>query len=244
MGEASRTYDDAILKMLLELCFFAPSSTQPAMANVAKLLLLQGGKCFYCGNRLALEDATIDHVLAKALGGDNSEANTVACCHSINQVFGHATPKEKLTAIINAGGRIDCPPKPAKKALPVEATIPTQEPIQPVPPAVLLQKQLPKPQPAQKATAKSASPKPTKQKTAPEKKPSELRKPLQEAFHAAAAVNGGGKALLTIVSLELRKRVPGFVVKRYGEKTFARLITVLGYRVDKDWCSPQKLAAV
>ncbi|MBP2667672.1 MAG: nuclease [Firmicutes bacterium] len=137
MGEASRTYDDAILKMLLELCFFAPSSTQPAMANVAKLLLLQGGKCFYCGNRLALEDATIDHVLAKALGGDNSEANTVACCHSINQVFGHATPKEKLTAIINAGGRIDCPPKPAKKALPVEATIPTQEPIQPVPPAVL-----------------------------------------------------------------------------------------------------------
>ena len=84
------------------------------MANVSKLLMIQGGKCFYCGNKLALEDATIDHVLPKALGGDNTEANTVACCHSINQAFGNATPKEKLTAIINAGGRIECPPKPVK----------------------------------------------------------------------------------------------------------------------------------
>lgn len=191
------------------------------MANVAKLLTLQGGKCFYCGNKLALDEATIDHVIAKALGGDNSEANTVACCHSINQAFGNATPKEKLAALINAGGRIECPPKPIKKLSPEIVEQPTQSP---------------KP----KAAKKTTPPKQTKQKPAPEIKPSVLRKPLQEAFQTAAEGNGGDKALLTTVCLELRKKVPEFAVKRYGEKTFAKLVAVLGYRVDKHWCSPPK----
>lgn len=206
------------------------------MANIAKLLMLQGGKCFYCGNKLPLEDATIDHVLAKALGGDNSEANTVACCHSINHAFGNATPKEKLTAIISAGGRIDCPPKPTKKTLPLAAEFPAQEPRQVESPLAAQ----PKPQPVKEAAAKSAPPKQTKQKPAPEKKPSELRKPLQEAFKEAAMCTEGKKALLTKVSQELRKKVDNFVVKHYGEKTFAKLVTVLGYRVDKDWCYPKK----
>lgn len=78
------------------------------MANVAKLLTIQGGKCFYCGEKISIDDATIDHVIPKAMGGDNTEGNAVACCHSINHAFGHATPKEKLTALINSGGKIDC----------------------------------------------------------------------------------------------------------------------------------------
>lgn len=190
--------------------------------------MLQGGKCFYCGNKLPLKDATIDHVVAKALGGDNSEANTVACCHSINHAFGNATPKEKLTAIINAGGRIDCPPVPAKKTVSVVAESPAKKPKQVEPLLV------------EKAVAKSTPPTLAKQKPAPEKNPSELRKPLQDAFKSAAAINGGEKALLTIVSIKLRKNVSDFVVKHYGQKTFAKLVTVLGYRVDKDWCYPKK----
>lgn len=186
------------------------------MANVAKLLMLQGGKCFYCGNKLKLEDATIDHVVAKALGGDNTEANTVACCHSINHAFGSATPKEKLTAIINAGGRIECPSIPTKK---------------------------PGPKPSESATAKPPvikQPKVANQKAPPEIKPSELRKPLQQAFSSAAAANGGEKAMLTAVSIEIRKLVPGFAVKKYGQKTFANLVKALGYRIEKDWCFPPK----
>lgn len=207
------------------------------MASVAKLLMIQGGKCFYCGNKLVLEEATVDHVIPKALGGDNTEANTVACCHSINQAFGNATPKEKLTAIINAGGRIECPPKPVKKATTAAIESPSPTPDQPP-------KLQPAPSPVPKQTARpnAAAHKQaqTKQKPAPEKKPSELRKQLQEAFQAAAVVNGGNKAMLTAVSLELRKRVQGFVVKSYGEKTFAKLVSVLGYRIDKNWCLPPK----
>ena len=205
------------------------------MANVAKLLIIQGSKCFYCGNKLTLEDATVDHVIPKAFGGDNTEANTVACCHSINQAFGNATPKEKLTAIINAGGRIECPQKPVNKTttVAIESPLPTHKQthkLQPEPASDPTPSAVEEPK-----TAANKQPQ-TKQKPVPENKPSELRKPLQEAFQAASAANGGDKALLTAVSLELRKKVPKFVVKNYGEKSFARLVSVLGYRVDKNWC--------
>lgn len=195
------------------------------MANVAKLLMIQGGKCFYCGKKLALEYATIDHVIAKALGGENTEANTVACCHSINQAFGNATPKEKLTAIINAGGRLDCPSTPVKKPTPVViASAPAKPPVakKPVVPAVAKQ------------------PKATNNKAPPEIKPSEFRKPLQDAFAKAAAMHGGEKAMLTAISIEVRKLVNGFAVKKYGEKTFANLVKKLGYRIENDWCFPPK----
>ena len=190
------------------------------MANVAKLLMIQGGKCFYCGKKLALGNATIDHVIAKALGGENTEANTVACCHSINQAFGNATPKEKLTAIINAGGRLDCPSTPVKKPVPaVTASAPAKKLAAPP-----IAKQL----------------KATNQKAPPEIKPSEFRKPLKDAFAKAAAMNGGDKAMLTAISIEVRKLVNGFTVKKYGEKTFANLVKKLGYRIENDWCFPPK----
>jgi hypothetical protein len=201
------------------------------MANVAKLLMIQGGKCFYCGNKLAMDDATIDHVIPKALGGDNSEGNTVACCHSVNQAFGNATPKEKLTALINAGGLIECPTRSPKQVIaPPPVTIPTatattrpiEVPVVPLEP------------PKQKAAVS----KPT-----PAKKPSELQKPLRESFQAASTAHGGQKALLSAVGVELRKRILGFAVKNYGEKTFAKLVAILGYRVDKTWCYTDKGAA-
>jgi hypothetical protein len=79
------------------------------MANTAKLLMLQGGRCFYCREQLALEDATLEHVIPKSQGGDASEANTVACCAAMNHLLGNATAKEKLAAVINAEGKIACP---------------------------------------------------------------------------------------------------------------------------------------
>ena len=201
--------------------------------------MLQGGKCFYCGNKLALENATIDHILAKALGGDNSEANTVVCCRAVNQAFGNATPKEKLSAIIAAGGRIECPKKEIEPvALAAQAVIssPPNE-VQLSFPPLRSQSNAPSAKGVAEQSTKKNQP---RQKSSPEIKPSQLRKPLQDAFLAAAAVNGGEKALLTAVSLELRKKVTGFVVKRYGEKTFARLVSVLGYRIEKNWCWPPK----
>ncbi len=58
------------------------------MANVLKLLTIQGGKRFYCGRKLALAKATVE-VQPKVHGGYNSDANAVACCAGIKVVGGH-----------------------------------------------------------------------------------------------------------------------------------------------------------
>lgn len=183
------------------------------MANVAKLLLLQGGLCFYCREKLPAADATADHVVPKALGGDSSEGNLVACCRAINSAFGHASPKEKLAALIASGGRLECPGKVMKNAEAEAsvATVPTS--------GAGVQASLP-PKRAEPKTSKPLD---------------ELRKPLREAFQAAAAKNGGGKANLAAVGVELRKRVDGFAVKAYGYATFGKLVSALGYRVEDKW---------
>jgi 5-methylcytosine-specific restriction endonuclease McrA len=45
-----------------------------------------GHHCVYCGRDLATEVATLDHVLACELGGDNKSSNLVTCCTSCNSV--------------------------------------------------------------------------------------------------------------------------------------------------------------
>lgn len=46
-------------------------------------------KCQYCNIELEPKDATIDHVLPRALGGQNSWTNCVACCFDCNSKKGH-----------------------------------------------------------------------------------------------------------------------------------------------------------
>lgn len=184
------------------------------MANLAKLLVIQGGKCFYCGKKIALDDATVDHVIAKALGGDNSEGNTVACCHAINQAFGHATPKEKLLAVINGAGQLECPVKRSSGE-----TAPS----------------IPKPELSTAKTTHVGNHLPV-----PTLSPAALKQPIQAAFQVASASHGGEKAMLSAIGVELRKRVKDFNVKHYGEKTLGKLVTSLGYRIDKHWCLKDK----
>ncbi|MBU6955451.1 DUF433 domain-containing protein [Hahella sp. HN01] len=78
------------------------------MASLQGLLLEQGGRCFYCRNPLEAENASIDHVLAKSLGGDNSRDNEVACCKRMNYLFANMTPKQKLNAILTYFGGMPC----------------------------------------------------------------------------------------------------------------------------------------
>ena len=44
-----------------------------------------GASCRWCRSELSFEDATVDHVVPVALGGDDSLANLVLACESCNQ---------------------------------------------------------------------------------------------------------------------------------------------------------------
>lgn len=74
-----------------------------------RLLFAQGGRCFFCDDLLHPAEASIEHVVALANGGGNSDENCVACCKSLNRLLGSMSLKEKLGVILNQRGKFSCP---------------------------------------------------------------------------------------------------------------------------------------
>jgi len=79
------------------------------MKQLERLMFLQGGRCFFCKELLPASEASVEHLLASANGGSNSEENCVACCKSLNALFGHKSLKEKLQVVLNQQGQFECP---------------------------------------------------------------------------------------------------------------------------------------
>ena len=76
---------------------------------IDRLLFAQGGLCFFCDAPLPKEEATVEHLDAKANGGTNSDKNCVACCSEINSLLGSMSLKEKIRVILNQNGKFACP---------------------------------------------------------------------------------------------------------------------------------------
>lgn len=56
-----------------------------------------------------MADASIDHVIPRAMGFFEGFQNLVACCRDINSLFQELPPKHKIEMILNAGGMSICP---------------------------------------------------------------------------------------------------------------------------------------
>ena len=59
------------------------------------------GKCQYCGKKLSKSEKTIDHVIPKSRGGENSWENVVLCCKKCNKKKGDKTPEEANMKLLN-----------------------------------------------------------------------------------------------------------------------------------------------
>ncbi len=55
-------------------------------------------RCMYCGSR---EMLTIDHVIPKSRGGDDSWENLVSACTGCNHLKGNRTPKEAGMSLLS-----------------------------------------------------------------------------------------------------------------------------------------------
>lgn len=78
-------------------------------SKLGRMLYLQSGKCFFCGNSLREADASTEHLHAKSNGGKSTEDNEVVCCKALNQTFGNMDLKRKFEFVIKQAGNFKCP---------------------------------------------------------------------------------------------------------------------------------------
>jgi len=74
-----------------------------------RLMFVQGGMCFFCKQPLPKTEASVEHLLASANGGSNSDENCVACCKAVNRLLGSMSLKEKFQVVLNQKGQFKCP---------------------------------------------------------------------------------------------------------------------------------------
>ncbi|RKI87876.1 HNH endonuclease [Parablautia intestinalis] len=59
-----------------------------------------GGRCELCGQRLLLENMTLDHIVPLSMGGGESMENLQAACYACNQFKSNILPDDFMDRII------------------------------------------------------------------------------------------------------------------------------------------------
>lgn len=80
-----------------------------ALSKLRKMLYLQSGRCFFCGEPLREEEANIEHLNPLSKGGTRTEDNEVACHATLNETFGSMELKRKFEFTLKASGKFKCP---------------------------------------------------------------------------------------------------------------------------------------
>ncbi len=87
-----------------------PAVEKPkALSKLGKMLYLQSGRCFFCGEPLREEDASIEHLNPTSKGGTRTEDNEVVCHATLNATFGSLDLKRKFEFTLKAAGKFKCP---------------------------------------------------------------------------------------------------------------------------------------
>lgn len=65
-------------------------------AKISRYMLYKrdNGRCSYCGKEITQKESTIDHVIPRSKGGENSWENICLACKSCNCKKDNRTPKE------------------------------------------------------------------------------------------------------------------------------------------------------
>lgn len=79
------------------------------LTKLRKMLYLQSGKCFFCGEDLPLERATIEHLHPRSKGGPSTADNEVVCCAELNHTFADMELKRKFEFVLKSAGHFKCP---------------------------------------------------------------------------------------------------------------------------------------
>jgi hypothetical protein len=89
----------------------APILKTPSLSKLERMFFLQLEKCFFCGQKMNLADANIEHLHPLSLGGTRTGDNEVVCHKSLNETFGNLPLKQKFEFVLRAAGSFRCPKK-------------------------------------------------------------------------------------------------------------------------------------
>jgi 5-methylcytosine-specific restriction endonuclease McrA len=67
-----------------------------------RIYMRDGFRCQYCGERMNPVELTLDHILPRSRGGDDSAINVVTACRACNQRKGSRTPEEARMPLLTA----------------------------------------------------------------------------------------------------------------------------------------------
>lgn len=101
---------------------------------VQRMMFLQGQLCFFCNRTIPKGEASVEHLVPASKGGPEHPDNLVACCKTLNTLFGNMSVKEKLRAVLKQNGKFVCPNQPAQPQVNL-ATAPLQQTKTPAKPA-------------------------------------------------------------------------------------------------------------
>ncbi len=80
-----------IRPLIIRLLNFVKYRVGKLKINRHRIYKRDGHQCTYCGSKRNL---TIDHIIPKSKGGENTWLNLVTCCSSCNRLKGNRTPDE------------------------------------------------------------------------------------------------------------------------------------------------------
>jgi len=84
------------------------TKTRP-LTKLRRMLYLQSGRCFFCGQPLSEAEASVEHLVPRSHGGPSSVENEVVCHSSLNETFGDMGVKQKMEFVLRSAGAFVCP---------------------------------------------------------------------------------------------------------------------------------------
>jgi CRISPR/Cas system Type II protein with McrA/HNH and RuvC-like nuclease domain len=84
-------YQKFVRPVIIRLYNYVKYRSGDLKINRSRIFKRDLHQCVYCGSR---KNLTIDHVIPKSRGGDNSWNNLVTCCSPCNRKKGDKTPEE------------------------------------------------------------------------------------------------------------------------------------------------------
>ena len=77
--------------LIIRLLNFVKFRINKLRINRQRIYKRDNNECAYCGSK---KNLTIDHIIPKSRGGQNTWMNLVTCCSSCNRLKGDRTPEE------------------------------------------------------------------------------------------------------------------------------------------------------